>query len=1162
MPGPIDPRSSKGYQPLQLPLNKGLDLVGSLSSREPGSLRETLNVSVIDGNLQTAAAPVRLGTGKASDIPWGDLWTLETTSVSYTGTRPTTPCPVKWFYGSTRGDYDQTRAAAAGTGYITYLASGGYNNAAIYIITHTKGLPPSGATYFEWDGNVTGTLTINSVVVRFSNVETPSDTLGNSPTWSSYSAIKSLLAATVDIATGAHAVGSGATSGTYTGVPGQNSISHVFGHSDALYAVRDWPMLELDETREIIDPYSAVELKFGGTTYYATCVRHERGWPGVPSSIDKDGLYSRIYLAPDVTNNSITDLNNLLSIPASGDLWEVWLPGGTYRVGVMAAYDETTQNLQARSHGVCFKLDTTQDGIGENWEWLPIGYSLEFDGGIVDPKIGDGPLLPSDSLPYLTDSGWLDPWAIDISSGGPAPGSNRIGWVNKNNMMSEDGVFATGTLGATNDGMEGFFAKFYPPPEVDTTNNLGNVKLTGIEVRIKAKSTGAGSRLEDVTVMVRDGYNIDGIPLQPNKGYGDNYAYGDILSGTNTWYTFGGQTEIWGLDNIDITDTWSSFATYVSIRIDDTAADSPTISVDSVQIKYHYLLERPRLYLHDPITSTDVAVMDVHGLQVHDGDWSTDDAKGWMAVQDLVATTTVNDIWDIPFRRGQEIRTAASGGGTLIATAKSLKANVLPGSDAITALNSRMNMRVGTIGNETVEERVYVTNGAGPAFSIDKQDRFQFIRLPIDLAKDKPRHVEIIPNHLLLATEEHLLISSIGNFNNFATFDGATVWALNDKITGLQRMPDNTVVIGCSRALQSLQGSSASGNDAFRIQHISSTRGCLNNSMVLADDLYMLSENGVVGLSTSDKFGDFEGGSLSAHVEPYLRPRLAKRRTVGSFTKTKSGAPSTYSYLNDVGDFNARGFLGALPMRMNNQILYFFADSDILVGTLPGSNAPGQQRIEYTVHNYNATIARASSIYEKHYVYPSDPLSHRYTAGCSFLTGDGKEWVVVGTASGNVMRLGVGYHACTAYAFSTNPVPADPALLGSIQVEKCTLLASHYLGHDTAIVQAPDMEPPVWRANGSYNTTTDQEIVFQTLPVTGTQTAQHYGDFITHTCTSYSPATSSAFSWAVCTQGYTLYMPLYYHQLTPSVAGRASGKTFTQRGSYYSGDNQTLHYNY
>ena len=731
------------------------------------------------------------------------------------------------------------------------------------------------------------------------------------------------------------------------------AISHVFQHNDDVYAVRDFPVLYFvdgEEEPSIGDKIQVDKLTGTDPTFYvARAELIDGSWDGG----DAEGW---LYLYPQ-SDSSITDDEigglNFISSGAINNLTT------TNQLGVTTAQTDPQSVNNTSDHGLMWKLDTSAR-VNTGWKYVDMGYSVQYDNGAIAPLSTESPVFVTDSLDVLQDTGYAyyDSPATEF----PATGTFSA-WAGLGNLAADDATYASTTVPIGDKSRN-----LVLTPQVDGIP--GDARIIGVEVAFEATEA-VGTSVFISKVQLRKGTASSLDPVG-TEYYSSNRADNEPLTNALATYTYGGSLDLWGFDEITQTD-FNAQDIEVVIQFEEDGTAGRAITVDYVQIKVHYLQNGQDIYFYDG--SSDVATGTLYSYQVHDGEWSTDDAKGYMTFTDITDPSACV--------AGVGIRTAASGAGDQVATVVEVTKNVLPGFYELEAQGTRCQELQSNIGGGEEDSKVFVTNGVSPCFSLDENGVFQFIRTPVDPTKDKPRYVEEISEHLVLALKEHVLISSIATPNNFSTYDGATVWATGDEITGLVPAPGNSVVVLSQSSVHILGGSGASGDNPFNLQRHSTSTGARHNSGIYINGVLYLDNHGLTSLSTSDKFGDFDAGKLSYSVEKWLRKRI--------LDQTIDEKPG------------ATGFLEAIPCRSKNQIRLYFNDGWVLTGSFPpeGSEDP---RPQFTMQNLGWVVDNPYS-HSTNGEVPDVSSAYRATCISSQSDASGRERIVQGTASGVVLLL-------------------------------------------------------------------------------------------------------------------------------------------------------------
>jgi hypothetical protein len=726
---------------------------------------------------------------------------------------------------------------------------------------------------------------------------------------------------------------------------GNLGISGVFQYNDKVYAARDFWGGKFEAGEK--EPDIGDIIQVGNFSAHVAGVKLVGGsWEG----LDAEGT---LYLYPGPTTSlTMADIGDWDSNALVNNLTQANVVGTTL----------TSTDRQYENKGLLWKLDT---GSGQGgWSLVDMGFSASFEDGLVAPQATVAPLITTDSLSKISDTGLTD--HVSPAMEYPTTGTYSA-WSNLGNLDSTTpGAYASSTL-ATSD-----YSRILKLQMGDGVTNVieGEARILGLEVQITCHQT-AGTDVLINKVQLRNDKTGATQYLSANRA--ENSA---LTTTPGTTYTYGSQLDTWELDEIDQADI-NSGDLKVIVQFQNTNGSSTrTVNVDLIQFKFHVAYTGQDVYFYDG--SSDVDTGTLYAYQVFDGDWSTDDAEGWMTLYGLTAPSDI-----VP---GTQIRSAASGGGDLIASVRTVSKNLLPSLEEMDEEGSIYQSRRGTFSGNEDSEAVYVATGAGPAFTVDREDRFSFIRLPIDRGKDKPRYVEIHRNHLALATGSHLLVSSIGSPNNFQTYDGATTWSLKDRVTGLAAAPRGTTLVVCEDSIHVFTGTGASGPDAFAMRILTDNGGARDYTITNLLGNIFVDYNGITTADVSDKYGGFDLGRRSKHIRPLLQ-----------------GLIGTDSNDDVVGN----RIIGSLPIRKKNQYRTYLSNGDILTATFPEDP---QQPLQYTLQNYTAYYEDEARGYE---------ATFAPTAMDSSVLSTGDESVVIGTRLGHVMRVDPRYLDILSYANKT-----------------------------------------------------------------------------------------------------------------------------------------------
>lgn len=1077
MPGQIDERVLRPASGQAIALTQGLHLVGGGGGAPAGSLREAYNVEFVNGRLESSKVAWALGAGQLNKAPTDTYYLHGVLNTDWTITGSITNntwYPVN-FYA------DTLTPTVIGTGYIKYIptAKGGFQN--LYVIVGVSGQGPQDATYFK----IVETATWSLVLTGTARFYRP-DGYHKGPV-AGFTTLDAEYASRHG-----GSVRSALSSNTWDAFrpapPTNGGTSHVFQVGNYAYAVVDFVVGEfIDGTTEI--PIGThIEVVGASDTPSFYVARQE-----LRSGTYEDGdAYGLLYLYPQsdsTLDDSLYDVfeESQKTIRAFGG-------GATYCT--TAPNTSPAVRPHQSSHGLLWRLDISSV-LNTGWEYVDIGSSIRFNGGLIAPLSEEAPVFVTDSIPSLQETTLTVTGSVAQHGG-----AGLDSWVNG---APYDITFSNGT------------SKFL---ELTVPGTIpADATITGLTVNITAKQT-AGSAGDVYFKKVQLFNNLaddvgDTVLLDEFESVnmaGDQSTWG--LTTSPVVYSFGGQLDMLGLDRLVPSDINTNDMS-LGIQMEDSTA-SRTVNITGIEVIVHYSLQEQTVYLYNG--TSDYGSAKLYSYQVLDGDWSTNDAQGWMTIHEESFTS-----WPAA---GAEIRTGSGGTGDLIGYVDYVQRNLLPSLAELRARGTRSQVYVGNIGRSIDNTKAFVVNGESPCFSVAVDGRFQFIRTAAAPDKDRPRFVSEIANHLVLGLEEHLMVSSIATANNFSTYDGATSWALGDTISGIVRQADNSLIIGTSNTLQILSGSAASGSDGFQLRHHSSSTGCRPYSMVLAGDVYMVDDSGVTSLSVTDKYGDFIQGFLSADIEPYLRPRLEERVSAG--------------------DFSSKGFLEAFKVRDRDQLRWTFNDGQTLVGEISGEGGPIKYTVQWPALAYYYTV-------DEGYIRTDTTLaeSTQYTCIFSGVSSWGEEVLLAGTEGGLILRLDAhhnglspwgNYSPCT---FALNPMNVSGDGETEVRVTGSSLMYEVASGVRLSMYQGVDFSMPPLPLADEASTSTSGHL----LGDHSEDTDEFLGDMETKVARFYQNDITNGPSWRVFSADNTSWFaPIRYLTISPYFEQLKRGTSRAQSG--------------
>lgn len=922
----VDPRAFPTPGSIDVPMAAGVHTAPSRISAPIGSLTDCRNFEVVDGAYEESQGLTLVGPALDeglhgfwhADLPAGD------TSIAGT-----------WLVGDALYWYGEDGFDTSGSARIYYVDMSGSNR--ILTIDKVSGRLPRRANSFYTSSGATlevlGASATGNVFEQARDLDL---------TWEEYEGplfLGSLVASQAEKST---------TWGAIKPDPlGVGAISGVFQANDHVYAARDFfggLFVSGAEEPSIGDLISVDYAGAAGTfTARVACVELTGG------SWEAGTAVGRVHLYP--TSGTSLDMSVVDNWQGSTTISNV-TTGNTMGVTVASGVANSSNK------GLLWKKAATARQGG--WSLVDMGYSLAFAKGVKAPVAQNKPLFVTDAVASSADTG-----SLNLSSPAteyPTSGTYSS-WSGLSNLQAgSPGSYAATTIGTAD------YSRVIEANVRATANPIvqGVVKIIGLEVTLKAHQT-VGNDVYIDKVQLRNDRTGAAKFLSTNKGGNQK-----LDTDTAATYTYGAQLDLWGFEEItqdELND--GNIKLLVQFR-NANGASTRVVNVDQLSVKVHYAIKAQHVYFYNGASDVDSGT--VHAYQVHDGDWASDNAQGWMTLYGLTSPSSVV--------AGVQIRSAANGGGELLATASEIRKNLLPSFVEMRAASAIYSCTVGSVSGDADNGSAYVATAASPAFAVDADDKFAFVRTPVVPSHDTPRYAHLHNGHLILAIDEHILVSAIGSPMNFNTYDGATAWSLKDRVTGLAAAGTGQTMIACQDSLHTFEGSGATGQDAFRVRLLTDKNGAQDYTIINYLGNVFVDNSGVSTAQASSEFGDLEMGHRATHLRNELVELL--RQTAEE-------------------DAGGRKLVGAIPVRYKNQYRAYFSDGNILSVTWPD----GEGNLAFTFQHYAAYYESASKGYDSLFVP---------TGISSYVMSTGEERIIIGTRLGHVMRVDPKYMEILSYA--------------------------------------------------------------------------------------------------------------------------------------------------
>ena len=302
----------------------------------------------------------------------------------------------------------------------------------------------------------------------------------------------------------------------------------------------------------------------------------------------------------------------------------------------------------------------------------------------------------------------------------------------------------------------------------------------------------------------------------------------------------------------------------------------------------------------------------VRRIVVKSGDWSTDDAAGYLIVTNVVGTFQAESL------------------GTLNATGASVPVSIPPGG--------RYEFRVHNFYGHTSQNRLYAVNGVG--FALEYQDSPSFL-CPIEtgMATDHPTHIAIHKACLWLAFPGgSVQKSGAGDPASWTVVTGAAELAIGDECTGFLEEVSQTLFVFARNSTRSIVGNEA---DGYQMDNFTNETGAYEGTIQRIGKGVYLDDRGFTTLAAAQEYGNFASASISELVQPLVNELQAL-----STASVVSRRTSRVRYFFEEGTFITIGFAG-------NKISGFTTSQYLVTPrcAFSGEGADGKETIVFGADN-------------------------------------------------------------------------------------------------------------------------------------------------------------------------------------------------------------------
>lgn len=492
------------------------------------------------------------------------------------------------------------------------------------------------------------------------------------------------------------------------------------------------------------------------------------------------------------------------------------------------------------------------------WERVDLGWELTYDTGTNEPPTVILGGTDSEVATEQEQTDWKTANTITELTGGFA-------WtgLSSGNLSADDGTEATvamsGSSGYISNEVEAKDFRF----ELDSSDSV-----LGFEVDFRTRQT-AGSVAGRIKA---DGLYVFG--SSPGIWSKESKASGYVISGaTEQTVDLGSDADLWGgMYNGPLTVTHIN-STDFGVRWEVgqyTLGGSNTYAVDRVRMRITYLPAGKKVYFWDSAGSVNYGQAIVTHDYVRSGSYAGTDAAGTYSLSGL----TRFDLYP-----GLQIRSEAGGAGVLYAVVAGPPERVtMPGYAALEAEESRYEIIENNFYAKDDLNALWGVSGAGLAFVWDGV-YFRQIRSGVAEARDKPRHLEAFQFRLVLGYSWGELNWSVAGTP--LSFDGslnAAATGFGFKIVGLEKLSGQMMAVFTDGGVF---GAVVSGSNFAQQDLATNSRVVEYSVQRFGNQVVFCDQNGIRDLGSSEKYGDFEAGTLSSDVNKWLRPRLRKEAGTG-----------------------------------------------------------------------------------------------------------------------------------------------------------------------------------------------------------------------------------------------------------------------------------------
>ena len=602
----------------------------------------------------------------------------------------------------------------------------------------------------------------------------------------------------------------------------------------------------------------------------------------------------------------VYDQDSGATFPADGTSLNLWSASGGTDLGAWAQYDGVSDRLalRAKTRALLYSANAQQSGsakIAAPWVRRRLSRELGYTQIGATNSLGFGAQGDADYSIYEYSRLGLNDQNAQLQPVTTAykfcitPQQNATAWNNIANIQAQDGVVANTIISSYSTILTAKGFDFSEIPQ-------GSV-ITGMEVVVRRRANTAATTIRDniVRLVMSDG------TFSANKA--DLAARYPIVL---TDATYGGATDSWG---VQLTREMINHADF-GVQFESFGTAGDTTLVDDIKVRVTYIPATRLVYIRDATASapTDIEARVVHYTR-ETGDQTVGDQVGtltlWIGAAEYQGTSAGKSRI---IGKGEEIRTASGGGGSLLAlTTGEDTPTSLPCGSALDARQAQWEIKLANYYADPDAQMVFAVNGTEYAFMYDEQYSVR-IRTGRRQDLDAPRHIAHHLNFVHFGFDSgDVITSAVFRPLTVDPAMGSQLRNVGEPVTGLDTCNGQTLGVWTNRAIRGFQGNSPLNYVPIVI---SPAIGAFSYTVTnLAGVPMWLSARGVESMATVSAYGDFTTDPLSYLASPWLQERVQFDSRVGLVDKRP---------------------VRALAVRNKRQARFFFRDGYVFTVTLFG----------------------------------------------------------------------------------------------------------------------------------------------------------------------------------------------------------------------------------